>query len=71
MKIFEISVLVLIIGLVLLIYFAVTTEAEYLDAKFKEVENCEVIGDATDLGPRSHYTLRKIYKCPDGMIRIR
>jgi len=70
MKIFGIVVLVFVLGFCTLIYFAVSSTNEYIDARFQEIENCEVIGDSLDR-TRSGYTLRNIYQCPDGMIRIR
>ena len=70
MKIYAIIGLVIIVGVGVLVYYAASNTSEYLDARFIEVENCEVIGDSLDRR-RSGYILRKIYQCPDGMIRIR
>ena len=52
------------------IWFAASKEIKYVNERVAEIENCEIIGDSLDRG-HSVWHLRTIYKCPDGMIRIR
>ena len=67
---FAILVITIVLGLGALIFSAASSEAEFKEARMAEIVDCKIVGDAVDR-TRSTWLVRKIYECPDGMLRIR
>jgi hypothetical protein len=67
--------LCLVLALILLLTVALTEYYKNKEKIAKETaevaSDCSVIGDVLDSAHGGAVELRKIYKCPDGLIRIR
>ena len=71
------SILIAVMVLIGLMAFSYLHEAEWTPGNKRKAayeaiaEDCMVIGNAVDYSRSRMHHMRTIYKCPDGMIKIR